>query len=55
MPPQFIWFLALVAACIAGPYLLRVPPRTRRHWAAVCVTLAFLAWVLLFLASVRSR
>lgn len=53
--PQLIWFLALVAACIGGPYLLHVPPRTRRRWVALTVTLAFLAWVLLFLAPVRSR
>jgi hypothetical protein len=53
--PQLIWFLALVAACIGGPYLLHVAPKTRRHWSALTVTLAFLAWVLLFLASVRSR
>jgi len=52
---QLIWFLTLVAACIAGPYLLHVAPKTRRHWAYLTVTLAFLAWVLLFLASVRSR
>ena len=54
MPPQLIWFLALVAVCIAGPYLLRVTPKTRRHWIVLTVTLVFPTWVL-FLASVRSR
>ncbi len=55
MPPQLIWFIALVAACIAGPYILLVAPKTRRQWAALTVTLAFLAWVLLLLAPVHSR
>ena len=55
MSPELIWFLALVAACVAGPYLLHVAPKTHRQWAALTVTLAFLAWVLLFLTSVHSR
>ena len=49
------WFLLLTVVCIVGPYVLGVRPRTRRHWIALAVTIAFLAWVLLFMGSLRSR
>jgi hypothetical protein len=48
------WFFLLLVACIAGPYLFGVRPRTRREWTYVAVTIAFLAWVLL-MAQLRSR
>jgi hypothetical protein len=47
------WFVVLAVVCIAGPYVLRVPPRTddERRWIAL--TIAFLAWMLLCMASLR--
>jgi hypothetical protein len=48
-------FLVLACVCIAGPYLLGVRPRTGRQWRYVAATLAFLAWVLPLMASLRSR
>jgi uncharacterized Tic20 family protein len=48
-------FVILAGACIAGPYLLGVPPTTRRHWVYLAVTIAFLAWVLPFMVLLRSR
>jgi hypothetical protein len=49
------WFLILVGVCIAGPYLFGVRPRTPRERLYVAVTIAFLAWVLLLMAALRSR
>jgi hypothetical protein len=49
------WFLILAGVCIAGPYLLGVRPRTPRERQYVAVTIAFLAWVLLLMAALRSR
>jgi hypothetical protein len=49
------WFLILVGVCIGGPYLLGVRPRTPRERQYVAVTIAFLAWVLLPMAALRSR
>ena len=50
------WFTLLSGACIVGPYLLGVRPRTERHWLYVTITIAFIAWLLLPLATgLRSR
>jgi hypothetical protein len=49
------WFLILAGVCIVGPYVLGVPPRTRRDRVYLALTLAFLAWVLLLMISLRSR
>jgi hypothetical protein len=49
------WFLVIAAAAVATPYLLGVKPRTRRQWQYVAITLAFLAWVLPLMVSLRSR
>jgi hypothetical protein len=49
------WFLLLAAASLFGPYALGVQPRTRRHWRYVALTLAFLAWLLPLMISLRSR
>jgi hypothetical protein len=49
------WFFVLAAACILGPYLLRIRPTRRSHWIYLAVTIGFLAWMLLFMAPVRSR
>jgi len=48
-------FLVLVAVSLAGPYVLGVAPRTRRQWLCLALTLAFLAWLLPLMASLRSR
>jgi hypothetical protein len=47
------WFLLLAAASLWGPYLLGVPPRTPRHWRYVALTVAFLAWILPLMISLR--
>ena len=49
------WFLALAGVCIAGPYLLGVRPKTPRQWLYVAIAIAFLAWVLPLMVSLRSR
>jgi hypothetical protein len=49
------WFLILASICVAGPYLLGVRPRTSRQRMYVALTIAFLAWVLLTMVSLRSR
>jgi hypothetical protein len=49
------WFLVLASACVAAPYLLGVQPRTRRERRYVAIAIAFLAWVLLLMASLRSK
>jgi len=48
-------FVALAAVSLAGPYVLGIPPRTRRQWVCLVLTLAFLAWLLPLMASLRSR
>ena len=54
-PHAVQWFFVLLVACVAAPYLLRVPPKTRRQWLYVTATVAFMLWVLLFMGSLRSR
>jgi len=49
------WFLILASVCVAAPYLLGVPPRTPRERRYLALTIAFLAWVLLMMGSLRSR
>lgn len=46
------WFLILASACVGAPYLLGVQPRTRRERRYVAIAIAFLAWVLLLMATV---
>jgi hypothetical protein len=55
MNAAVLWFIVLAGVCVAGPYLLGVRPRTRRQWACLAVALAFLAWVLPLMVSLRSR
>jgi hypothetical protein len=50
-----MWFVVLVAVCIGGPYVFGVRPRSRAQWAWLAVTVAFLAWILPLMGSVRSR
>jgi hypothetical protein len=49
------WFVVLALGSVVGPYALRVPPRTRRQWVCVAITLALLAWLLPLMVSLRSR
>jgi hypothetical protein len=49
------WFLVIAVLAITAQYFLGVNPRTRRQWAYVAVTLAFLAWILPLMVSLRSR
>ena len=48
-----VWFVLLAGACMTAPYLLGVPPQTRRQWTYVAITIAFLAWLLPLMASLR--
>jgi hypothetical protein len=54
IPPAIRWFLLMTVILIAAPYVLGVSPRTRRQWFYVVVTLAFLAWILPFMVSLRA-
>jgi len=49
------WFVILVASCLFGPYILGVAPKTRRQWTYVAIVLAFIAWILPMMASLRSQ
>jgi len=49
------WFLLLAGACIVGPYILGVGPKTWRDWVYLALTIAFLAWILPLMISLRSR
>ena len=55
MTPADAWFLVLTACCLAGPYALGVRPTTRRQWQYIALTIAFLAWALPLMVSLRSR
>jgi hypothetical protein len=54
-PAAVRWFLLIILVTIAAPYALGVKPRTRRQWFYVLVTLAFVAWILPFMASLRAQ
>jgi len=49
------WFLVLTAVCLVGPYVLGFPPKTRRQWLYIGLTIAFVAWILPLMVSLRSR
>jgi rhodanese-related sulfurtransferase len=55
MTQATLWFLVIAAVAVAAPYLFGVKPRTRRQWFYVAATLAFLAWILPFMASLRAQ
>ena len=55
MRSPITWFALLAGFCLVGPYLLGTRPRSRRDWVYIAVTLAFLAWLLPLMVSVRSR
>jgi len=48
------WFLLLLAASIVGPYAFGVRPRTRSEWTYVAIAIAFVAWMLVLMAPLRS-
>jgi hypothetical protein len=48
------WYLVLLVVILVVPYLAGVPPRSRRQWRYLLVTIAFLTWLLLGFASLRS-
>ena len=49
------WFWMLATVCIVAPYVLGVRPTTATQRRYVSLTIAFLAWILLLMTSVRSR
>ena len=49
------WFVILSGTCLLAPYVLGVPPKTRRHWRYIALTIAFVAWILPLMVSLRSR
>ena len=55
MRTPFSSYILLVAACLIAPYVFDVRPRSRRDWLAVTVMVAFLTWLLVGFASLRSR
>jgi hypothetical protein len=55
MPSALTWFLILAGVCMGGPYMLGVRPRTRRERVYLALTIAFLAWLLPLMISLRSR
>jgi hypothetical protein len=55
MRSPITWFLVLLAGFIVALYALRVGPKTHRQWVYLAITIAFLAWVLPLMVSLRSR
>jgi hypothetical protein len=51
----FAWFAVLLAVCVIGIYAFHLRPRTRRGWLLVALAIAFLAWLLPFMATVRAQ
>jgi hypothetical protein len=47
------WFLVIAVVAIAAVYLFGIKPRTRRQWLSVAIALAFLAWILPLMVSLR--
>jgi len=54
MKSHVTWFWVLAVVCVVAPYLLHVQPRTHKERTYLALTLAFLAWVLLLWAPLRS-
>ena len=55
MRTTYGWLAILLVLCTAGPYACGVRPRRRFDWVALTITVAFLAWLLGGLTSLRSR
>ena len=54
IPAAVRWFLLMTVIIIVAPYVFGVSPRTRRQWVYIVITLAFVAWILPFMVSLRS-
>ena len=48
------WFFLLTGVCVVAPYVLGVQPKTRRDRVCLALTIAFLAWILPLMISLRS-
>ncbi len=48
------WFIVLLIASVAAVYILHVRPKSRRQWLLLALTIAFLAWLLPLMVTVRS-
>ena len=53
MKNPITWFVILSVICIAGPYMFQIRPITTRERLFVALTIAFLAWILPFMVSLR--
>ena len=53
MKDPVTWFVILAAVCVAGPYVFHVQPLTGRQRLFVALTIAFLAWILPLMVSLR--
>jgi hypothetical protein len=53
--PQIAIFFVLALTCLAAPQLLHLQGTTQRDRTYIVLTLIFLAWVLLFMVSLRSK
>ena len=53
MRSPITWFTALLVVCVIGPYVLGVPPHTRRERRFIAATIALLAWLLPLMAALR--
>jgi hypothetical protein len=47
-------YVLLLLMTTVGPYVLGVRPRSARQWRYVSATVAFLTWLLLGIAALRS-
>jgi hypothetical protein len=49
------WYVLLLTTCVVGPYVLGVRPRRERDWRLLTAVIAFLTWLLVGFAFLRSR
>lgn len=55
LTPAVLVFLALLVVCVVGRYRLGDRWTLRRHGALLAITIAFLAWILPLMVTLRSR
>jgi len=53
MKNPITWFVVLAVICVAGPYMFHVRPIRARERLFVVLTIAFLAWILPLMVSLR--